>query len=247
MTDTDLEGTVGYVTGGGSAIGVAAARALLDSGAHVVLTGRTQERLDEAAELDPERIRTFAMDVGDAAAWSRLAAFGAEWGLPGAVVAVAGVAHRGPFVESRPAQWDDMWRTNVVGAMLAARTFLPEMTARGFGRIVVVSSAGARIGLAHRVAYTATKGALESFVRSLGVEIGGTGVTVNAVAPGAMPTPASRKWLDANPELADQALAAIPERRFGDAADLEAAFRFLLSSSYCQGTTVSVDGGWTIA
>jgi 2-hydroxycyclohexanecarboxyl-CoA dehydrogenase len=247
MPEAQLTGKVGYVTGGGSAIGAAAVRALLAAGASVVVTGRTQERLDEVAALDAQRVRTFAMDVGDEAAWDRLAAFGGEAGAPGAIVAVAGVAYRGPFVESRPEEWDAMWRTNVVGAMLAARTFLPEMTARGYGRVVLVSSAGARIGLADRAAYTATKGALESFVRSLAVEVAGSGVTVNAVSPGAMPTPASRAWLDANPQLAEQTLAAIPEGRFGDAAELEAAFAFVLSASYCQGSTVTVDGGWTIA
>jgi NAD(P)-dependent dehydrogenase (short-subunit alcohol dehydrogenase family) len=121
------------------------------------------------------------------------------------------------------------------------------MIARRFGRIVVVSSAGARIGLVDRVVYTATKGALESFTRSLGVEVGGTGVTVNAVAPGVMPTRVSAKWLADNPALAEQTLSGIPEGRVGQAEELEAAFSFLLSSTYSQGSTVSVDGGWSVA
>jgi 3-oxoacyl-[acyl-carrier protein] reductase len=247
MPERLLAGTVGYVTGGGSAVGLAAVRSLLALDASVVVCGRNPDRLDNACALDRRRVHAHPMDVSDEHAWRELAVRGESLAPAGAVVAAAGVARRGRFAASHVSDWDEMWATNVKGAMLAARTFLPGMLERRFGRIVVVSSAGARIGLADRVAYSATKGALESFARSLGVEIAGSGVTVNAVAPGAMPTPESMEWLEHNPELMTRTLAEIPEGRFGKADELEGAFAFLLTSSYSQGSTVSVDGGWSVS
>jgi NAD(P)-dependent dehydrogenase (short-subunit alcohol dehydrogenase family) len=236
---------VGVVTGGASAIGAAATRALLELGYEVILVGRSSERLETARSGYPESVRTFAMDVTEGEDWARLTDATSVWGTVRALVCVAGVAVRAPFIDSDPLDWDAMWRTNVVGALLGVRSVLPMMRGDG-GRIILVSSAGARIGLEDRAVYSATKGALEAFVRSLAVEVAGSGITVNAIAPGAMPTESSQAWLSANPGIEKATLAEIPEGRFGKAPELQPAFRFLLSSPYSQGSTVTVDGGWSI-
>jgi NAD(P)-dependent dehydrogenase (short-subunit alcohol dehydrogenase family) len=247
-TDGDgavLQGTVAYVTGASSAIGRVAIEVLLEQEARVVAVGRDARRLAAVASVDQSKVRAVTADVGDEKVWPAIVEAGAAWGPPGALVTVAGVAHRGPFAESRASHWDEMWRTNVKGTLLAARAVMPAMAERGFGRVVVISSVVARVGARDRVAYSASKGAVESAARSLAVEFAATGVTVNTIAPGAMPTEGSQRWLDANPELSRATLEAIPERRYGAANDLRAAFRYLITSSYAQGSTVTVDGGWS--
>jgi NAD(P)-dependent dehydrogenase (short-subunit alcohol dehydrogenase family) len=244
MTQEDAR-PLGVISGGSSAIGAAAADALLATGHDVVLLGRDEVSLRNLAEPRGERLRTFALDVTSPEDWAQLVRESGAWGTIRALVCVAGVAVRGPFLESDPADWRTMWQTNVVGTLLGIHSVLPQMLTGG-GRIILVSSAGARIGLAERTVYSATKGAIEAFARSLAVEIAGSGVTVNALAPGAMPTDASRAWLLENPDLHTRTLADIPEGRFGRADELEPAFRFLLESPYSQGSTVTVDGGWSI-
>jgi NAD(P)-dependent dehydrogenase (short-subunit alcohol dehydrogenase family) len=236
---------LGLISGGGSAIGAAAADALLATGHDVVLLGRNEASLRGVAASRGDRVRTVALDVTAPEDWVRLVRDAERWGTIRALVCVAGVAIRAAFMDSDPADWDTMWQTNVVGTLLGIRSVLPHMLSGG-GRIILVSSVGARIGLAERTVYSATKGAIEAFTRSLAAEIAGSGVTVNALAPGAMPTDASRAWLRENPDLESATLAQIPEGRFGQADELEPAFRFLLESPYSQGCTLTVDGGWSI-
>jgi 2-hydroxycyclohexanecarboxyl-CoA dehydrogenase len=244
---SELAGRVGVVTGGGGAIGAVAAETLADLGADVVICGRDLTRLEHAAAARPGRIHPFTIDVSDEAAWPALQAeLLRRFGRPvAALVTAAGINHRERFVSSTREHWEAMWRTNVTGTMLPARALLPGMIEEGFGRIVLVSSVGARIGLADRAAYTATKGAVEAFGRSLAAEVGAAGVTVNCVAPGAMPTELTRRWLDERDDVRDEILSRVPIGRLGDPSELDGAFRFLLESGYSQASTVVVDGGWT--
>lgn len=243
----ELHGMTAVVTGGGGAIGAVATETLACLGADVVICGRGKDRLRRVADRRPDQIHPFPMDIGDAAAWDRLRRWIDEE-LPepaGVLVTAAGINHRAPFLDSTPEQWQDMWRTNVAGTMLAAHTLLPGMLSARFGRMIFVSSTGARIGLTERAGYTATKGAVEAFARSLAAEVAAAGVTVNCVAPGAMPTELTRQWLDSRPDIRDGILRSVPACRLGEPAELAAAFRFLVLSGYSQGSTVVVDGGWT--
>lgn len=243
----ELAGRVAVVTGGGGGIGAVAAHVLADLGADVVVCGRKPDRLQRVSGERPERIRPFPMDVTHTHDWQRLRGWIASE-LPATatvLVTAAGMNHRRPFLSSTPEQWRDLWQTNVVGTMLAAQTFLPDMQEAGFGRIVVISSAGARIGLTERIAYSATKGAVEAFARGLAAEVGRTGVTVNCLAPGAMPTELNSQWLDARPDIREEIVRSVPAGRLGEPAELAAAIRFLATSTYSQGSTVAVDGGWT--
>lgn len=242
----EVAGSLAVVTGGGGAIGSVATRTLAELGADVVVCGRNAERLEATARTGPG-IRPYPMDATEPGAWDELLDWiGRTYSRPVTLlVTAAGANHRSPFLDSTPTEWDELWQINVVATMLAVRTVLPGMLAAGFGRMVLVSSVGARIGLGERSVYAATKGAVEAFARSLADEIGPTGVTVNCLAPGAMPTELNRRWLDSRPDMRDRILASVPAGRLGDPAELAAAFRYLVQSGYSQGSTVVVDGGWT--
>lgn len=142
---------------------------------------------------------------------------------------------------------DDVMRVNLHPAVLAVQAALPGMKARGWGRIVNVSSLVV-LGAPERTAYAAAKAALISFARGWALELAETGITVNAVAPGPTETELFRQ--NNPPGSAGDAryLAAIPMRRFGTPAEIAAAIAFLLSddASFITGQTLFVDGGASI-
>jgi 2-hydroxycyclohexanecarboxyl-CoA dehydrogenase len=237
----DLEGRVALVTGGGGGIGSLIAHELHDMGARVIVAGRRKHVLDQACEGRPN-MSPLELDVTDQASWDSAADQLREVDV---LVTSAAVITRARFMESDPADWERMWRTNVYGSMMSARNVLPGMLSRGYGRIVLVSSVAGHVGLLDRTAYSATKGAIEAFGRSLAREVASTGVTVNTLAPGAFRTELNAEYLKDGSPGAMEALAMIPEKRFGDPVELAAAVRFLVVASYSQGHTVHVDGGWT--
>jgi len=238
----NLVGRRALVTGGAGGLGSVAVRTLLGMGADdVLVVGRDQAKLEAFQKTDPGRISIHAMDVADEAGWHQLRDRPIDVLIP-----AAGVAHREPFLDSTQEHWNEMLGTNIVGSMLAVQTLLPGMVDRGFGRIILISSVAAHIGLPGRAVYAATKAALEAWVRCVVAEVGGHDVLINCLAPGMFPTKMTTGWLAANPDVAEGIRSAIPEKRFGDPEELAAAFRFLVETTYAQGSVLHIDGGWGI-
>jgi len=230
------------VTGGAGGLGSVAVRTLLDLGAEdVLVVGRTQSTLADFKLRFPDRVSVQALDVTEPSAWDALADRRFD-----ILISAAGVAHRELFLDSTYEHWMDMLNVNTVGTMLAVKTLLPGMLSRGWGRIILISSVVATIGLPGRSVYAATKAALEAWTRAVAAEVGGTGVLINCVAPGMFPTALTTHWLDSNPGLAESIRREIPEQRFGDPEELTAAFRFLLETTYAQGSVLHIDGGWGV-
>jgi NAD(P)-dependent dehydrogenase (short-subunit alcohol dehydrogenase family) len=235
-----LTGRRALVTGGAGGLGSVAVRTLLDMDAEdVLIVGRTMAKLEAVKADYGERVSIEAFDVARPAAWESFSDRRIDVLIP-----CAGAAYRVPFIETGYDDWFQMIDTNILGTMLAVKAVLAGMIERNWGRIILMSSVAATIGLPSRAVYGGTKASLEAWARALAPEIGSNNVLVNCLAPGMFPTEMTRKFLEDNPEVAESIRNQIPLRRFGDPEELAAAYRFLIETTYTQGSVLHIDGGW---
>lgn len=242
-----LADRVALVTGGGGGIGRGIAEAFAAHGARVVVADVNPERAEETVEA----IRAAGgdatgeiVDVGDEAAVTDLAR------TVGPVdVLVNNVGHYlpgdGDFLTSTVDEWRALYRVNLEHVFLCSRAFVPGMVERRRGSVVNVSSVEAFRAIPRRPVYSAFKGAITQFTKSLAVELGNDGVRVNAIAPDLTETiqvPYSR-WV---PEEQESLIPTwVPVGRFGRPDDIAGVALFLASdlSAFVTGTTVHADGG----
>lgn len=245
---TRFAGKTALVTGVVGGIGAAIAQRLAEEGAHVTVTDRAGPAFDSvAAALD---LPAIAADLGQKPDVERLAS-ALEADPPLILVSAAGgvAGQVGRPVETVPeADWREIFAANVDSAFFLAQAFAPAMKARGFGRIVTISSgAGLRPSLTGIQAYAAAKHALVGLTRQLALELGSVGITVNSVAPGfVLSNPASRaQWESYGPDGQAALLSRIYTRRLGRPEDIAAAAAFLASdeAQWISGQVLCVDGG----
>ena len=188
-----LAGRGAVVTGGGRGIGAAVASALAAEGAAVVVTARTAGEIEAVAGGLRKRgaaAHAVVCDVTDPASIAALAVRAREHlGQVDILVNNAGIAVSAPFQRVTLEQWEAVHRVNATGPLLVTQAFLPGMVERGWGRIVNVASIASHVGARYITAYAASKHALIGMTRCLADELGGTGVTVNAVCPSYVDTP----------------------------------------------------------
>jgi 2-hydroxycyclohexanecarboxyl-CoA dehydrogenase len=249
MSEFGIEGTVAVVTGGGSGIGAASCRLLAAHGAHVVVADKEPERTQAlAAELAAGGGRSLAVvaDLTTAEGMAKLVEEAAGFG--GVDILVNNLGHHlsasGPFEHSTEEQWQALYEVNLLHVFRACRAFLPTMLDRGWGRIVNFSSVEGIRSMPHAGAYTAFKGAIDSFTMSLGVEVAGRGVRVNAVAVDKTRTE-QVGYYDLGEEWEHMAKVWIPAGRYGMPEDVARVVLFL-SSNLCDwvvGRTIPADGG----
>ncbi|MGN7970596.1 SDR family NAD(P)-dependent oxidoreductase [Microbacterium sp. 22296] len=181
---TDLRGRTALVTGGGSGLGAAIARALSHAGAELVIVGRDARKLDAVATALPGPAHAEVCDVADEVSVSRLRDALADTEVS-ILVNNAGIA--GPvaaLTDIGVADWDEVFAVNVRGTFLLCRAFLPPMVARGSGDVINVASVSGKRPLAHRTPYTASKMAVLGLTSTLAFEVGPAGVSVNTLSPG---------------------------------------------------------------
>jgi NAD(P)-dependent dehydrogenase (short-subunit alcohol dehydrogenase family) len=246
-----LDGRVALVTGGARGLGRTMAAALAEAGANVALAGRSLAPCDETASwigrTTGRQCRGYTADVTIAADVDRVAdAVEAELGAIDILVNNAGTNIRAPVDQLSEADWDTVIDTNLKGPFLCARAIGPRMVQRGWGRVVNLASVLGVIALAGRAPYASSKAGVINLTRVLALEWAGTGVTANAICPGAFATDMNRQLLD-DPVKYQEFVKRIPMGRWGELDELAAAVVFLASpaASYVTGSSLFVDGGWT--
>ncbi|HEY0507301.1 MAG TPA: SDR family NAD(P)-dependent oxidoreductase [Blastococcus sp.] len=189
-----LDGSVAVVTGAGTGIGREIALRLAAEGADVVLTGRSTEAMEDVAEQVRDagrRALPIAMDLREPASIEAAAAAAEkEFGRVDVLVNNSGVGGpSAPLWEMPLDEWEDTFRVNVTGTMLACKAFLPGMIARRSGSVVVIGSVTGKRPLVNRSPYAASKTALIGLVRTLAWELGPHGIRANLVSPGGVEGP----------------------------------------------------------
>jgi NAD(P)-dependent dehydrogenase (short-subunit alcohol dehydrogenase family) len=241
----DLNGKVALVTGASRGIGFGLARSLAAAGAKVAVAARTEAELrplaDELGGL------ALPLDVRDVAsiqpAMDRVVR---ELGSLDILVNNAGLGANHPALDVTEADWDELMDVNLKGLFFCCQAAGRHMLARGYGRIVNMSSQASLVGIVDHAVYCASKGGVNQLTRVLALEWSARGVTVNAVAPTFIYTPGTKERLD-QPEYLQKVLARIPAGRVGSIDDVAGAVIYLASEAagLVTGTVLPVDGGWT--
>lgn len=241
------------VTGATRGIGLGIARRLAAEGAGVALVGRNVTVGETAAASIRETGGSAQFLAGDLRELDQITELVANVreALGGGIDTLchaAGIYPERSLEDMTIAGWNEVMNTNLTAAMLLTRDATPDLKNSDYGRVVMISSiTGPRVAIADLTHYAASKGGLEAFVRAAAVELAGTGVTVNAVAPGTILTEAL-EVLYAEPGVMQEVESRIPVGRIGTPDDIAAAVSFLSSreASFITGQSLIVDGGQTL-
>jgi 2-hydroxycyclohexanecarboxyl-CoA dehydrogenase len=235
------------VTGAAGGIGRAISSSLAARGSRVVVADLDAERAGMVAgEIDGLGVR---LDVSDPESLrDALALAGERVGPIDVLVNCAGWDEARPFLETDDAFSAKVIEINLMGPIRVCRAVLPDMLARGWGRIINIASDAGRVGSSNESIYSAAKGGLIALTKTLAREYATQGITVNAVSPGPTDTPLFAALAAAGGSSAKTMAAlerAVPMRRLGQPTDVAGAVVFLASdeASYITGQTLSVNGG----
>ncbi|MDR3614781.1 MAG: glucose 1-dehydrogenase [Candidatus Obscuribacterales bacterium] len=243
-----LTGKIAVITGGSSGIGLATAKRFVEEGAHVVITGRREKELKEAAAFIKKNVTTVTGDVSRLEDLDRLYAVVKEkHGHIDILFANAGAGTIAPLEVATEAHFDQTFDVNVKGMFFTVQKALPLF--KDGGSIILTSSVANVKGLPGFTAYAASKAAVRNFARGWAMELKDRKIRVNCMSPGAIDTPALATTTGLTAEQAKQAaeqfVTQIPMGRRGTSEEIAAAVAFLASdeSTYITGVDLAVDGG----
>ncbi|MFV8816982.1 SDR family NAD(P)-dependent oxidoreductase [Haliea sp. E17] len=242
------------VTGAGGGMGEACARRLARNGMRVGvldIDGQNAERVAAQINAEGGQALSLVVDITDRAQVEQgVTALRSAFGPLGVLVNNAGVEDFTLFAEIGPEVWSRMLDVNLTGTYHVTQAVLPDMEAQGWGRIINFSSFAAQSGGPKMVHYAASKGGIIAMTRSLALEVGRKGITVNAVAPGLIDTPMARRAIDGGqfPVPLEQMVASYPIPRIGRAEEVAAAVAFFASedAGYITAQLLGINGGTAV-
>ena len=242
-----LDGRTALVTGGSSGIGRAIATALADAGAHVLVAARTPATIDTTVAGLRQAGRSADGIVADLSSRAGAHALADAAGDVDVLVNSAGINLRPPMPELDEATWDATMAVNLDAPFVLGQRLAPGMAARGYGRIVSISSQQAHRPFAASGAYGVSKAGLEALARSQAEAWSAQGVTSNVLVPGFVRTPLNER-LGSDPATVAALAARTLVGRNGLASDFAAAAVFLAGpgSAYVTGQSIAVDGGFSV-
>jgi NAD(P)-dependent dehydrogenase (short-subunit alcohol dehydrogenase family) len=245
-----LDGRVAVVTGGSRGLGKAIAKSLGSAGAKVALVSRDRNALTAAAmEIrgTGTEVDIFPADITDEYEVRRVEHdVLARFGHVDILVNNAGMNVRKPMDEFSLEEWNSVLATNLTGAFLMCRSFVPQMKGRGYGRIINLTSTMSHVSIPGRSAYSASKAGLLGFTKALALELAAEGITVVAISPGPFATEMNAAWIQ-DPNMNRQFVSRIPVGRWGNAEEIGELACYLCSpkAGFVTGTDILIDGGWT--
>jgi 2-hydroxycyclohexanecarboxyl-CoA dehydrogenase len=242
------------VTGGANGIGAAIARRLAEEGCAVGILdmdAAAGEKLAGEIKAAGGRASLHAVDITDYAAVARaVEAFEAAVGPVAFLVNNAGWDRAASFLDTTPEFWRQVVAINLFGPLNMTHAVLRGMAARGFGRVVNIASDAGRVGSSGEAVYSACKGGIIAFTKTVARELVGKGVILNTICPGPTDTAILRSFLEGpdGTRIAEGLKRAIPMKRLGVPEDYPGLVAFLLSddAGYITGQTISVSGGLTM-
>jgi 2-hydroxycyclohexanecarboxyl-CoA dehydrogenase len=242
------------VTGGANGIGAAIARRLAEEGCAVGILdmdAAAGEKLAGEIKAAGGRANLHAVDITDYDAVARaVEAFESEFGPVAFLVNNAGWDRAANFLDTTPEFWRQVVAINLFGPLNMTHVVLRGMAARGFGRVVNIASDAGRVGSSGEAVYSACKGGIIAFTKTVARELVGKGVILNTICPGPTDTAILRSFLEGpdGTRIAEGLKRAIPMKRLGVPEDYPGLLAFLLSddAGYITGQTISVSGGLTM-
>ncbi|MBR9838767.1 MAG: SDR family oxidoreductase [Rhodobacteraceae bacterium] len=250
-----LAGKIAVVTGSASGIGHETAKLFAAEGAHVVVADRDADAAAKVAlELaaDGAGAEAVAVDVSqEDQVKALLDGVKSRHGRLDILVNNAGYGFAGTVADTSVEDWDALFAVNVRGVFLGCKHAVPIFAAQGGGIIVNTASGGAIVGIANRAAYTASKGAVAALTRAMAIDHADDMIRVNCVAPGTIETPYFTEIFAKSPDAAELRKGLEDRQvmgRLGRPEEIARAILFLASddATFCTGSTLVVDGGWTI-
>ena len=245
-----LENKIAVVTGAGRGIGRAIAEKLAAEGATVVVTDIDEASAVETANALGGKSVGLRTDVTSRDSVRAMAEqVGNRFERVDVLVNNAGWDKAGPFLDSDESDWERVVAINLFGVLHTTKAVLPLMVRQGSGSVVNLGSDAARVGSSGEAVYSAAKGGVVAFTKTLAREVARNQINVNCVCPGPTDTELFASMGGDNPKLREALTRAIPLRRLAQPSDLAGVVAFLASdeASYVTGQTVSVSGGLTMS